>query len=155
CVIGELGISIESGCSFTEALRMHPKIFDHLFVSMVHAGEISGSLEVTLKRLTEFIEKAQRIKGRIKAALYYPCAVLFVATAILILLLTFVIPRFRAVFEGLLQGQPLPTFTMFVFNVSEALKSHVFLFATGIGTVCALFALVLRTNWGRWRFDHF
>jgi len=155
CVIEELGISIENGCSFTEALRMHPKVFDGLFVSMVHAGEISGSLEVTLKRLIEFIEKAQRIKGRVKAALYYPCAVLFVATAILILLLTFIVPRFRAVFDGLMQGQRLPAFTMLVFNLSEAAKTHVFLFVIGTATFCGLFALGLRTSWGRWTFDHF
>src|SRR5882724_154865 len=154
-VIGEVGTAIENGGSFTEALRMHPRIFDYLFVSMVHAGEISGALEVTLKRLAEFMEKAQRIKGRVKAALYYPCAVLFVATAILILLMTFIVPRFRAVFDGMLQGRPLPAFTMFVFNLSEMVKTHLFLSLLAIAAFGALFACGLRTRWGRWVFDYF
>src|SRR5207237_4945450 len=153
-VIGEVGTAIENGGSFTEALRMHPRIFDHLFVSMVHAGEISGALEVTLKRLAEFMEKAQRIKGRVKAALYYPCAVLLVATGILMLLMTFIVPRFRAVFEGLMNGQSLPAFTMFVFKLSEMLKNHLLLMAVAVATFGVLIALGLQTQWGRWTFDY-
>src|SRR5438105_12315368 len=149
-VIGELGTAIENGGSFTEALRMHPRIYDHLFVSMVQAGEISGALEVTLKRLAEFMEKAQRIKGRVKAALYYPCAVLLVATAILMLLMTFIVPMFRAVFEGLMNGQRLPAFTMLVFNLSEMLKSHLLLMGIAVATFGVMIALGLQTKWGRW-----
>ena len=82
-VIGELGTAIEGGSTFSEALAQHPKIFNRLFVNMVKAGEIGGVLEVVLRRLSEFMEKAQKIKGKVIAAMFYPCAVIVVATAIM------------------------------------------------------------------------
>ena len=97
-IIGELALAIEGGSTFSEALAQHPKTFNRLFVNMVKAGELGGVLEVVLKRLAEFSEKAQKIKGKIKAALFYPVAVMIVATGILILLMTFVVPRFKDVF---------------------------------------------------------
>ena len=98
-ILGELALAIEGGSTFSEALAQHPKVFNRLFVNMVKAGELGGVLEVVLKRLAEFSEKAQKIKGKVKAALFYPVAVLFVAMGILALLLLFVIPRFKDVFD--------------------------------------------------------
>ncbi len=94
-ILGELALAIEGGSTFSEALAQHPKVFNRLFVNMVKAGELGGVLEVVLKRLAEFSEKAQKIKGKVKAALFYPVAVLFVAMGILALLLLFVIPQFQ------------------------------------------------------------
>jgi type IV pilus assembly protein PilC len=99
-IIQDLSLEIESGSSFAEALALHPRIFNRLYINMVKAGEIGGALEVTLRRLADFMEKAQKIKGKVKAAMCYPCAVLCVAAAILTLLMTYVVPRFRDVFEG-------------------------------------------------------
>ncbi|PYJ08755.1 MAG: pilus assembly protein PilC [Verrucomicrobia bacterium] len=152
-VIGELASAIEGGSSFGEAVAMHPKIFNRLYINMVKAGEIGGALEETLTRLAEFMEKAQRIKGRVKAALFYPCAVLVVATGVLTLLMVFVVPRFREVFEGLLGGRPMPAFTVFVLGISQAIQRHFLLTAGGVGAAVALSALALRTTWGRWSFD--
>src|SRR5947208_5420512 len=84
-IIGELGTSIEGGSTFSEALAQHPKVFNRLFVNMVKAGELGGVLEVVLNRLSEFMEKAQKIKGKVVAAMFYPAAVMFVAAAILII----------------------------------------------------------------------
>src|SRR5208337_3611612 len=67
-IIAELALSIEGGSTFSEALAQHPKVFNRLFVNMVKAGELGGVLEVVLKRLAEFAEKAQKIKGKVKAA---------------------------------------------------------------------------------------
>ena len=131
-VIGELSLAIESGSSFAEALALHPRVFNRLYVNMVKAGEISGALDVTLRRLAEFMEKAQKIKGKVKAAMYYPCAVLCVATAILTLLMTYVVPRFKDVLEGLLGGGQMPAFTMFVLRISEAVKHHILLGAIAL-----------------------
>jgi type IV pilus assembly protein PilC len=78
-ILGQLATSIEGGSTFSEALAQHPKVFNRLFVNMVKAGELGGVLEVVLKRLAEFSEKAQKIKGKVKAALFYPIAVLIVA----------------------------------------------------------------------------
>ena len=92
-ILGELALAIEGGSTFSEALAQHPKTFNRLFVNMVKAGELGGVLEVVLKRLAEFSEKAQKIKGKVKAAMFYPVAVLIVATGIMILLMTFVDPE--------------------------------------------------------------
>jgi len=69
-ILGELALAIEGGSTFSEALAQHPKVFNRLFVNMVKAGELGGVLEVVLKRLAEFSEKAQKIKGKVKAALF-------------------------------------------------------------------------------------
>jgi type IV pilus assembly protein PilC len=129
-------------------------VFNTLYVSMVQAGEVSGALEVTLRRLAEFIEKAQKIKGRVKSALFYPGAVLVVAAGILALLMTFVVPRFQLVFDGLLNGQRMPAFTVFVFKLSEVLKNHLLIAAVVLAGAVALLALSLRTKWGRRSFDY-
>src|SRR5437660_2278389 len=123
-IIGELSLSIEGGSTFSEGLAQHPKVFNRLYVNMVKAGELGGVLEVVLARLAEFMEKAQKIKGKVIAAMFYPIAVLIVATGILIILMVKVIPSFKAVFEGMLEGRSLPAFTRLVLGISEAVKDH-------------------------------
>ncbi len=122
-IIGELATSIEGGSTFSEALAQHPKVFNRLFINMVKAGELGGVLEVVLKRLAEFSEKAQKIKGKVKAALFYPIAVMIVAVGIMILLMCFVVPKFKDVFSGM--GVKLPGFTMFVMGVSDIIKNNI------------------------------
>jgi len=151
--IAQLSVTIEDGGSFTEALALHPKVFNGLYVNMVKAGEIGGALDVALRRLGDFMEKAQKIKGKVKAAMYYPCAVLCVATAILTLLMTYVVPRFKDVLEGLLGGGGLPPFTLFVLRISEAVKHNILLGAIAATGLAILFLLALRTGWGRRAFD--
>jgi len=80
--INRLADSVQGGSTFSEGLAQHPRIFNNLYVNMVKAGELGGVLEVVLNRLSEFMEKAQKIRGKVKAAMFYPCAVIFVATAI-------------------------------------------------------------------------
>jgi type IV pilus assembly protein PilC len=154
-IIGELAEFIESGGSLSEGLAAHPKVFDKLYVNMAKAGELGGVLEITLRRLAEFMEKAQKIKGKVKAAMFYPVSVLVVAMGILALLMIYVIPRFQQIFEGLLNGASMPAFTMFVLKISEMVRGH-FVF-TGIGALAflAAFMFMLRTTWGRAAFDRF
>jgi type IV pilus assembly protein PilC len=152
-VLEGIAQAIESGSSFSEAVVSHPKVFNRLYVNMVKAGEIGGALEVTLRRLAEFLEKSARIKGKIMAALLYPCAVLSVAAAILTVMMVFVVPRFKTVYEGLMNGLAMPAFTLLVLKVSEVLRSHFAWAALGLGGVGVLFTLALRTQWGRWSFD--
>ena len=118
-IIGELALAIEGGSTFSEGLAQHPKVFNRLFVNMVKAGELGGVLEVVLNRLSEFMEKAQKIKGKVIAAMFYPIAVLVVATGILMHPDGYVIPKFKEVFAGMLEGRPLPAFTRFVLGVSD------------------------------------
>jgi type IV pilus assembly protein PilC len=151
--IGELAEAIEGGSSFSEALAMHPKIFNRLYVNMVKAGEIGGALEVTLQRLAEFMEKAQRIKSKVKSAMFYPCAVMFVAAGILTIMVVFVVPRFRLVFADLMQGRQMPAFTVFVLGICEGVKNHVLIAGSAGISAAICFLLALRTQWGRWTFD--
>ena len=152
-ILGELALAIEGGSTFSEALAQHPKVFNRLFVNMVKAGELGGVLEVVLKRLAEFSEKAQKIKGKVKAAMFYPIAVLIVATGIMILLLTFVIPRFQGVFEGM--NVKMPKFTLFVLAVSSAVKNHFFVTSICVAAFVVVFMLIIRTKMGRWQYVFF
>ena len=154
-VLDELAVSIENGSSFAEAVALRPKTFNPLYQNMVKAGEISGALDITLRRLADFLEKARKIKGKVKAALWYPAAVLCVAVAILILLMTYVVPRFQEVLNGLLNGGSMPPFTLFVMRLSEAITHHLLLFALAAAALAAALALIPQTAWGRRSFDAF
>ena len=146
-ILSDLAASIEGGSTFSEALAQHPKVFNRLFVNMVKAGELGGVLEVVLKRLAEFSEKAQKIKGKVKAALFYPIAVLIVAIGIMILLMTFVVPKFKDVFAGM--GFELPGFTVFVLAVSDLVRNNILGTMGAIAVFVVLFLLFIKTKFGR------
>jgi type IV pilus assembly protein PilC len=150
-ILGELSISIEGGSTFSEALAQHPKVFNKLFVNMVKAGELGGVLEVVLKRLAEFSEKAQKIKGKVKAAMFYPTAVMIVAVGIMILLMCFVVPKFKDVFGGM--GFKLPAFTLFVMATSEIIKNNILGTLGVMVAVVIIFLLIIRTKIGRLTWD--
>jgi type IV pilus assembly protein PilC len=152
-ILGELATSIEGGSTFSEGLAQHPKVFNRLFVNMVKAGELGGVLEVVLKRLAEFSEKAQKIKGKVKAALFYPIAVLIVAVGIMVLLMTFVVPKFKDVFAGM--GITLPGFTVFVLATSDIIQHNIVACLIGAVVFFMLFKLFLKTKFGRLAWDKF
>ena len=155
-IIGDLCTSIEGGSTFSEGLAQHPKVFNRLFINMVKAGEMGGVLEVVLKRLSEFMEKAQKIKGKVVAAMFYPIAVMVVAVAIMTVLMVVVVPKFKTIFEGALgNGQSLPQFTQFVLNISDAIANHFFITAGGIAAFIIGLNLFIRTKPGRKLFDRF
>src|SRR5579872_4527211 len=152
-IIGDLALSIEGGSTFSEGLAQHPKVFNRLYVNMVKAGELGGVLEVVLNRLSEFMEKAQKIKGKVVAAMFYPIAVLVVAVVIMGVLMVFVIPKFKDVFAGMLEGQQLPAFTRLVLGISEAIKDHIIYTLAVCAVVVILFMVAIRTKVGRRIFD--
>jgi type IV pilus assembly protein PilC len=155
-IIGELALSIEGGSTFSEGLAQHPKVFNRLYVNMVKAGELGGVLEVVLNRLSEFMEKAQKIKGKVIAAMFYPCAVMVVATAIMGVLMVVVIPKFKEIFEGTLgNGQSLPGFTTFVLDISEAIQKHIGRTMLEILAVVIVFNVFIRLKFGRKVWDKF
>ncbi|HUB87160.1 MAG TPA: type II secretion system F family protein [Verrucomicrobiae bacterium] len=154
-VIAELAQTIETGGSLSEALAAHPKIFSRLYVNMVKAGETGGILEVVLRRQADFMEKALKIKSKVRAAMFYPMAVMFVAAGILTLLTVYVIPKFQDVFKGLLGGKPLPAFTQVVMNISESFKNHFVAVGLTLLALAAVFKLFVSTRPGRRWFDRF
>jgi type IV pilus assembly protein PilC len=121
---------------------------------MVKAGELGGVLEVVLTRLAEFMEKAQKIKGKVIAAMFYPVAVLVVATAIMIILMIKVVPSFKSVFEGLGTGE-LPAFTKLVLGISESIKDHILVTSMILAGVVILFLVFIKTKFGRHIWDKF
>jgi type IV pilus assembly protein PilC len=154
-ILGKLATSIEGGSTFSEALAQHPKAFNRLYVNMVKAGELGGVLEVVLNRLAEFQEKAQKIKGKVIAAMFYPVAVLVVAAGIVVLLMVLVVPKFEEIFKDMLPGDAMPDFTRLVLSISKAIKDHFILTAAGIFAVFVVFRLLVLTKLGRRLFDLF
>lgn len=154
-IIGELALAVEGGSTFSEALAQHPKVFNRLYVNMVKAGELGGVLEVVLNRLSEFQEKAQKIKGKVVAAMFYPVAVLVVAIAIMGVLVVVVIPKFKEVFAGLGEGRPLPAFTQLVMNISDTVRNNIVMTLIVVAAVVAVFMLFIKTKFGRHVWDKF
>ncbi|MEO7298700.1 MAG: type II secretion system F family protein [Verrucomicrobiota bacterium] len=155
-ILGDLAASIEGGSTFSEGLAQHPKVFNRLFVNMVKAGEMGGVLEVVLKRLSEFMEKAQKIKGKVVAAMFYPIAVMVVAVAIMTVLMVFVVPKFKEIFAGTLgNGQSLPKFTAFVLGISDVIAHHFVLAVIGLVVFAVALNIFIRTRVGRKLFDKF
>ena len=122
--ITNLSDAVQGGSTFSEGLAQHPRIFNDLYVNMVRAGELGGVLELVLTRLAEFQEKAQKIKNKVVAAMVYPIIVMFLALAIMAFLLVFIVPKFEQIFQDMLGDKPLPTITLFVIGVSNAVKNH-------------------------------
>jgi type IV pilus assembly protein PilC len=108
---------VEGGASYAEALEKHPKIFDQLYVNMVHAGETGGILDTILNRLSAYMEKAMSLKKKVKAAMVYPLVTLSVAVLVVSILMVFVIPKFADMFTGM--GGQLPYITQIVINMSH------------------------------------
>lgn len=108
---------IEGGQPLAEALSRHPRQFNSLYCNLVNAGEQAGILEGLLDKIATYLEKTEAIKGKIKKALYYPAGVVVVAFIITAILMIFVIPQFKEIFEGF--GAELPPFTLLVIGISE------------------------------------
>jgi len=114
---------VEGGSSLAEALKKHPKVFDALYVNLVAAGEIGGILDTILQRLAAYIEKAEKLKTRIKGAMTYPIIVVAIAILVIAVILIFVIPVFQEMFSSF--GKALPVPTQIVVNMSEFLKGNI------------------------------
>lgn len=145
--------TVEGGGTFADALAQHPKVFDKLFVNMVKAGEVGGVLEVTLNRLAEFTEKAERIKGKVKGAMIYPVVVLVIALGIMVFMMIFIIPKFSEIFVDLLEGQELPMVTQLVMKVSNVMMEQFHLVVGCIIGLVILWKLVGKIPMGRYLID--
>jgi type IV pilus assembly protein PilC len=111
---------VESGTSLAESLRKRPLYFDDLFCNLVEAGEAAGVLDSLLDKIATYKEKTESLKGKIKKALFYPAAVIIVAILVTAVIMIFVIPQFKELFEGF--GADLPAFTLAVISASEVMQ---------------------------------
>ncbi len=135
--IGDIGQSVESGSTYADALRKHPKIFDDLYCNMVEAGETGGILDTILNRLASYMEKSITLKRQVKSAMVYPSVVIAVAVSVVTFLMYAVIPVFAKIFVSLGSTLPLPTKIVIAF--SHFIQSYILLLiAVGIGLFFAI-----------------
>ena len=153
--INKLSDSVQSGNTFSDALALHPRIFNNLFVNMVRAGEVGGVLEMALNRLSEFQEKAAKIKNKVIAAMVYPIIVMTMAVGIMGFLLVFIVPKFEAIFHDMLGDKPLPAVTTFVIGTSNLVKDHGLVLLGGIIVAVMAYKFIGRTRGGRFVIDSF
>ena len=121
-ILKEITKNVEGGSTLAEAMKKH-KIFDSLFVNLVAAGEVGGILDNILRRLADYIEKAQKLKSQIKGAMTYPIVVVAIAVIVIAVILIFVVPVFEDMFESF--GSALPAPTQLVVDMSRFMKGNI------------------------------
>ncbi|MEK7351068.1 MAG: type II secretion system F family protein [Nitrospirota bacterium] len=152
--IGEVKTQVEAGSTFSDALRRHPKVFDDLYVNLVHAGEVGGLLDTILTRLAKYIEKAMKLKGQIKSAMIYPSAILGVAAVVITVLMIWVIPIFAKMFNELSGGKMgLPGPTQLVIDISNIFTSYWYIILGSIIAVIFGVKKYYATTQGRMAID--
>ena len=138
---------VEEGSTFADALKQHPEVFDDLFVNLVAAGEIGGILDIILNRLAAYIEKASKLKKKVKGAMTYPIVVMCIAILVVAVILIFVIPVFQSMFADF--GRALPVPTQIVVNMSNFVKNYILYMIVGVVVLIFLFRRFYRTEKGR------
>ena len=150
-MIEKMAILMKDGGSFSDGLLEFPRVFSSLYINMVKAGEISGQLDIVLKRLAEYLEKENETRTKIRSSLIYPTLILVVGICTIVVLLTFVFPRISVMFDDLNQKMPLPT--LIVTYISEFLAHFWWLILMVIFFVVTAFKRYVSSDRGRVRFD--
>lgn len=143
---------IESGSTFSDALRKHPKVFDELYVNLIAAGEVGGILDTILNRLSEYIEKNVKLKRQVKSAMVYPISILCIAIVVVAVMLGKVIPVFEDMYKEF-KGAVLPKPTQVVISISHSFTSNWYIYFGGIAAFLFFISAVRRNPKGRVAFD--
>jgi type IV pilus assembly protein PilC len=120
-ILQEIKRDIEQGVPLSESMQKFPEAFDSLYVSMVKAGELGGVLDVVLNRVAGFLESRSKLSNKVRTALTYPASLLIISLLVVWFMLTFILPKFSAIFTS--TGGELPAFTQFLINISNVLRS--------------------------------
>jgi type IV pilus assembly protein PilC len=145
--LGEIKAKVESGSTFADALKDHPKVFDELYRELVAAGEVGGILDTILNRLSAYIEKAAKLAGQVKGAMVYPTLVLVIGVAVTTVLLLFVTPTFEKMFKDF--GGTLPGPTQVVVDLSHFLSKYIiYMVVAGVAFFMA-FRFAISTETGK------
>ncbi|HNY63923.1 MAG TPA: type II secretion system F family protein [Deltaproteobacteria bacterium] len=150
-MLAQIKTDVESGSTFADALGKHPKVFDGLFVNLVAAGEIGGVLDTVLQRLAVYLEKSEALKRKVKGAMTYPIIVLTVAFGVVAVLMMFVIPTFKDMFEQF--GSALPGPTQLVVSMSAFFRGYWYVMFGVIIAFIVGFKMTARTEKGRFYLD--
>jgi type IV pilus assembly protein PilC len=152
-IVNDVRESVSSGTTLSEALSKHRKVFDELYTNMVEAGEVGGALDTILVRLAVYREKADALVRKVKGAMVYPAVVVVVAIGVTSAMLTFIVPVFAKMFEGL--GAELPAPTQIVLNISNFLQNNILLMLFLIVAGALGFRFWVKTDGGKLAFDKF
>ncbi|RME41271.1 MAG: type II secretion system F family protein [Planctomycetota bacterium] len=148
-IIKELREDVAGGSSLGDAMAKHPRVFSPLHASMVRAGEQGGFLEDVLHRIAVFAEKQNELRNKVVGALIYPTILVLVGSAVVVVLLVFVVPRIRQY----LRPEAFNALTVAVFAVCDLLKEHYVLLVFGLVAVAAMLSALVKTAWGRRVFE--
>lgn len=143
-LLGNIGNKLQSGVPLSDCLREHPLYFDDLYCDLVNSGEQSGALETIYDRVATYKEKAEALKAKIKKAMTYPISVLVIAFVVTAVLLIFVVPVFKDIFDSF--GAELPGFTLMVLAISEFMQAYWYFGLAGIFAAGYLFKKAHRTS---------
>ncbi|MCR3956371.1 MAG: type II secretion system F family protein [Gudongella sp.] len=150
--VGTVQEDVQKGLTLSEGMEKHPRIFPSILVSMVEAGEVSGNLDAILERMAVHFEKENKIENKVKSAMIYPAALMFVSIAVVIFMLTFVMPTFVGMFTG--SDVPLPGPTKALLAISDSLRNFWYIYLAGIGLLVFGTSSYIRTTDGRRNFDN-
>ncbi len=145
--------SIREGSSFSDALQRHPKLFPRLYINMIRAGETGGVLDVVLDKLNEFLESSKELKEHIFSVMIYPTILIITGGISIIVLLTYVLPKFSVIFAELGGSLPLPTQILLTF--SNILKSYWWIVLSVLITGWIIFRNYIKSDTGRYKWDAF
>jgi len=151
-VIKEIREDVEAGSSLHQAKRKFPRVFDDLYCNLVASGEQSGSLDIMLRRLAEFLERIFRLRSQVRQAMIYPSAIVIFAVLVVIFMLWKVIPVFANIFQEL--GATLPSLTAFIIAMSNFVQHNILFIFVGIIVLLIAFRYFRRTDGGRKITDH-
>ncbi len=145
-ILKDIKVSVEGGGTLAESMKKYPAQFDDLFANMIAAGEVGGILDTILRRLSEHLEKAAKLKSKVKSAMMYPVITIVVAVVVVMVIMVFVIPVFQEMFAGL--GGQLPGLTQMVVNMSNFVKGNVLYIIGGGGGALFAFKKFYKTEKG-------
>ena len=148
-ILRDVKASVEQGATFSDSLRRHPKVFDHLYVNLVQAGEVGGILDTILNRLAVYIEKSMKLRSQVRGAMVYPSIVIFVFFGVLTILLTFVIPGFENMFKDFGSKDELPVLTRIVMTISRGFVGNVLWIILGFTGLIGAVAYTYKTPRGK------
>ncbi len=151
CIVRSMAIQVEQGDKLSEVLARYPNVFPFYYVNMVKVAEIGGGLDEIFRRLASFLEKQERLKKKIISALVYPIFILLVAIAILIIIMTFVVPAFMKMFKE--YGESLPAPTQFLFSLSTIVREYWWLLPVVVGAGVLLLKFLRKVDRVRYRLD--
>jgi type IV pilus assembly protein PilC len=153
-VLADIQSEVEAGQTLSRAMARHPGTFKPLFIGLIRAGEVGGVLEESLQRLSQFLEKDVELRRKVKSAMTYPVIVILVALAIVIGLVTFILPKFISLFEEL-GVTDFPAMTLMLMNFSHFLTTYWYIALGILGALFVAFKLFTGTKFGKRVYDRF